>query len=74
VSDVRDPTGEERTEWEDLRRQEKDIRDRMKLLEGRPHLLLDERRFQKDLRRKLDTVMAAQREMAMAYWKEAVDG
>lgn len=73
-ADMRDPTGEERTEWEDLRQQEKECRDRLKLLEGRPRLTLDERRFQKDLRRKLDTVMAAQREVAMAYWKEAVGG
>lgn len=71
---MRDLTEEERAEWQDLRLQEKDCRDRMKLLEGRPHLSLDERRFQKDLRRKLDTVMAAQREMAMEYWKEAIGG
>lgn len=73
-ADVRDLTEEERSEWQDLKREEKDIRDRMKLLEGRGHLSLDERRLQKDMRRKLDTVMAAKREMAMAYWKEAADG
>lgn len=71
---MRDPTAEERSEWKDLREQEKDCRDRLKLLEGRTKLTLDERRYQKDLRRKLDTVMAAQREMAMTYWREAVDG
>lgn len=70
---MRDLTREEREEWDDLKTQEKDCRDRLKLLEGRPHLSLDERRFQKDLRRKLDTIMAASREMAMTYWKEAVD-
>ena len=71
---MRDLTVEEQAEWRDLKLQEKDCRDRLKLLQGRPHLSLDERRFQKDLRRKLDTVMAAQREMAMSYWTEAVGG
>lgn len=69
---MRDPTKDEMEEWRDLRTQEKECRDRLKLLEGRTRLSLDERRFQKDLRRKLDTVMAAQREMAMSFWKEAV--
>jgi hypothetical protein len=69
---MRDPSKEEQEEWRDLKVQEKDCRDRLKLLEGRGHLSLDERRFQKDVRRKLDTVMAAQREMARAYWLEAV--
>lgn len=71
---MRDLTVEEQAEWRDLKLQEKDCRDRLKLLQGRPHLSLDERRFQKDLRRKLDTVMTAQREMAMSYWTEAVGG
>jgi len=71
---MRDPSEEERAEWRDLKQQEKDTRDRMKLLQGRPHLSLDERRFQKDLRRKLDAVMEAQREMMKAYWLEAVSG
>ncbi len=70
---MRDPTGEEREEWAGLKVQEKDCRDRLKLLEGRTKLTLDERRHQKDLRKRLDTVRAAQREMAMAYWKEAMD-
>lgn len=69
---MRDPTEDEREEWRDLTVQEKDCRDRLKLLEGRTRLTPGERRLQKELRRRLDTVMAAKREMAMTYCKEAV--
>lgn len=69
---MRDPTVEESLEWRDLRHKERELRAEMKELQERSRLPTDGRRRQKDIRRELDTVMAAQREMAMEYWKEAV--
>lgn len=69
---MRDPTVEESLEWRDLRHREQELRAEMKDLQERNRLPLAGRRRQKDLRRELDTIMAAQREMAMEYWKEAV--
>lgn len=69
---MRDPTVEESLEWRDLRHRERELRDEMKDLQEHNRLPLAGRRRQKDIRRELDTVMAAQREMAMDYWKEAV--
>lgn len=71
---MRDPTVEESLEWRDLRHQEDELRGQLKDLKEHNRLPVAERRRQKDLKRQLDTVMAAQREMAMEYWKEAVGG
>lgn len=69
---MRDPTVDESLEWRDLRHKEEELRAEMKDLQEHNRLPLAGRRRQKDIRRELDTVMAAQREMAMDYWKEAV--
>lgn len=70
---MRDLTLDECLEWRDLCQKEIDLRARSKELQEHHRPPITVRRQLREIRRELDTIRAAQREMAMAYWKEAID-